>query len=264
MLIETELFGCVRNPLKASKISNTGLLAMPNGGTVYLDEIGELSLGLQVKLLRALQQKEVRPAGSSHAFPISSRVLAATNRDLSVMVDQGKFRKDLYVRLNVVNLRVPPLRERRGDIAPLVTHFLERVGRETGGARNFSENALQVMTEYDWPGNVGELEDSIERACALSSALVLNLGDLPTQLQDSWLKRTLVPLAAGTNQNGQMVSDADVAKAEIVSIAEIEKRMILDSIQQLKGDKMMAARLLGIGKTTLYRKLKEYGISEDS
>jgi DNA-binding NtrC family response regulator len=263
-LIESELFGHVKGAFTGAERAKEGLLASAEGGTVLLDEIGELPLDLQAKLLRALQEKEVRPVGSTTTKPISARVLAATNRDLGAMVEQGRFRKDLYFRLNVVNLRIPPLRDRRGDIAVLAMHFLEQMQKESGVARSFSDETLRVMSEYDWPGNVRELENAIERACALSSGPVLHMGDLPTQLQDFRMQRGPVFAADDDDELGvdRAISGA-VGKGGIVSIAEMEKKAILGTIRQLKGDKLMAAKLLGIGKTTLYRKLKEYGISEE-
>ena len=198
--------------------------------------------------------------GSTVARPISARVLAATNRDLAGMVEHGRFRKDLYFRLNVVNLRIPPLRNRREDIAPLAIHFLERMERETAVVRTFSDSTLRVMTEYDWPGNVRELENAIERACALSSGPVLHMGDLPTQLQNFRLQQE--PAVRTEDDVPKRTEAVSSGGGEIVSIAEMEKHAILGTIRQLKGDKLKAAKLLGIGKTTLYRKLKEYGISE--
>jgi len=258
-LIESELFGHVKGAFTGADRAKEGLLASAEGGTVFLDEIGELPLDLQAKLLRALQEKEIRPVGSTVAKPISARVLAATNRNLGQMVEQGRFRKDLYFRLNVVNLRIPALRDRPEDIAPLAMHFLERMEKETGVARSFSDKTLQVITEYDWPGNVRELENAIERACALSSGPVLHMGDLPTQLQNFRLHRGS---AVGEEERTGEPHGSATRRKEIVSIAEMEKHAILGTIRQLKGDKLMAAKLLGIGKTTLYRKLKEYGISE--
>ena len=270
-LIESELFGYVKGAFTGANKSKEGLLSAADGGTVFLDEIGELPLDLQAKLLRALQEKEVRPVGATQAVPISARVLAATNRDLLAMVEQGRFRKDLYYRLNVVNIRIPALRERRPDIAVLAEHFLERLSRDSGVAHTFSDDALRVMTEYDWPGNVRELEHAIERACAMSSGPVLHMGDLPTQLQDFRLQsgtrlRTIAPPAAeGVSELGAGAMPLPGnGPAGIVSIAEMEKHAILVTIRQLKGDKLMAAKLLGIGKTTLYRKLKEYGIAEEN
>jgi two-component system response regulator HydG len=257
-LIESELFGHVKGAFTGADRAKEGLLASADGGTVFLDEIGELPLDLQSKLLRALQEKEVRPVGATQARPISARVLAATNRDLATMVEQGRFRKDLYFRLNVVNLRIPPLRNRREDIAPLAMHFLDRMKTETGVERTFSDEMLRMMTEYDWPGNVRELENAIERACALSSGPVLHMGDMPTQLQEFRMQRNVGSAAEDLVEEEETA--AKTRKSRVVPIAEMEKQAILDTIRQLNGDKLMAARLLGIGKTTLYRKLKEYGI----
>jgi two-component system response regulator HydG len=261
-LIESELFGYVKGAFTGANRSKEGLLSAADGGTVFLDEIGELPLDLQVKLLRALQEKEVRPVGATHAVPIAARMLAATNRDLSAMVEQGTFRKDLYFRLSVVNLKLPPLRERREDIAILATHFLDRLQRETGVSHVFSEDAVRLMTEYDWPGNVRELENAIERACSLSSGPVLHMADLPTQLQDFRMHRREENLPADEAGDGQGGSREHADPDDsIVSIANMEKQAILGTVRQLNGDKLMTAKLLGIGKTTLYRKLKEYGLS---
>jgi two-component system response regulator HydG len=259
-LIESELFGYVKGAFTGANRSKEGLLSAADGGTVFLDEIGELPMDLQAKLLRALQEKEVRPVGATHAVPISARVLAATNRDLSAMVVQGTFRKDLYFRLSVVNLKLPPLRDRRNDIPVLAAHFLERLHRETGASHVFSEEAIRLMTEYDWPGNVRELENAIERACALSSGPILHMADLPTQLQDFRIhnKQEAQANAVHDEFDRPMLS----GPAPIVSIADMEREAILGTIRQLNGDKLMAAKLLGIGKTTLYRKLKEYGIAD--
>ena len=268
-LMERELFGYVRGAFEGAYKAKEGLLVSAQDGTVFLDEIGELPLDLQAKLLRALQEKVVHPVGSTEAVPIAARMLAASNRDLAGMVAQGRFRKDLFFRLNVVNLRIPPLRERREDIHALALHFLERHERESGISRHFSDDALRVMLEYDWPENVRELENAIERGCAFSSGPVLHMGDLPTQLQDFRMHRVVQ-----TRRNFEAKHDLDEAAIDgvlsgderkvprIVSIAELEKQAILGTIRQLKGDKLMAAKLLGIGKTTLYRKLKEYGIGD--
>ena len=254
-LIESELFGYVKGAFTGANRSKEGLLATAEGGTVFLDEIGELPLDLQAKLLRALQEKEIRPIGSNQRIPIHVRILAATNRDLVSMVEQGKFRKDLFFRLNVVNVKVPSLRERRADIALLAAHFLERRRRETGVSYTLSDDVLRVLGSYDWPGNVRELENTIERACALSSGPVLHLGDMPTQLQEYRLQWQAAAEPAD--------EEPDKMDVSILTIAEMEKQAILNTLRQLNGDKLTAARLLGIGKTTLYRKLKEYGISDE-
>ena len=254
-LIESELFGYVKGAFTGAIKSKDGLFVSAEGGTVFLDEIGELTLDLQAKLLRALQEKEVRPVGATHRVPIKARIVAATNRDLATMVEKGSFRKDLFYRLNVVNLRLPSLRDRREDIPLLAAHFLDRISK--GHTRKFTLNdeALRAMMRHDWPGNIRELEHSIERACALSSGPVLQLGDLPTQLQQQGLESHRA--AASTAE----ASPADRA-AEVLPLAEMERQAILGAIRLLHGDKLLAARLLGIGKTTLYRKLKEYGIAE--
>ena len=253
-MIESELFGSARGAVPGANRAREGLLAAAEGGTVFLDEISELTLELQAKLLRALQEKAVRPVGGGAVVPVTARILAATSRDLAALVEAGRFRRDLYFRLNIVNLRIPPLRDRPEDIPVLAQHFLERAHRETGVPHTFSDDALRVMVGYNWPGNVRELESAIERACALSSGPVLHMGDLPTQLQDFRKHSSLQPAQPGA---------PPVEPEHIVSIAEMERRAILGTIRQLKGDKLMAAKLLGIGKTTLYRKLKEYGISEE-
>jgi DNA-binding NtrC family response regulator len=274
-LIESELFGHVKGAFIGAVRAKTGLLAAAEGGTVLLDEIGELPLDLQARLLRALQEREVRPVGSAQGVPISARILAATNRDLEQMVATGRFRKDLYFRLNVVSLRIPPLRDRKADIPLLAGHILDRIRRETGVAYSFADDALYLLMAYDWPGNVRELEHALERAAALSSGPMLHLGDFPTQLQNHRLEadRERSPLHSErvrSERRGMVDLDdengmetARQAADAVVSIAELEKQAILRTIRQLSGDKLMAARLLGIGKTTLYRKLKEYGIGDE-
>jgi DNA-binding NtrC family response regulator len=242
-LIESELFGYVKGAFTGAQHAKDGLLAIAEGGTVFLDEVGELPVDLQAKLLRAIQEKEIRPVGSTKQIPINVRILAATNRDLEEGVAQGTFRRDLYFRLNVLSLRIPSLRERRQDIPLLAAHFLERLSRNSEQERTLSDDALKAMLAYDWPGNVRELENCLERACAFTTGPMIHLGDLPREI--SQLERST---AAGIG-NGT---------SKIVSMSELERQTILNAIAQLNGDKLQAARLLGIGKTTLYRKLKEY------
>jgi DNA-binding NtrC family response regulator len=245
-LIESELFGYVKGAFTGANQSKEGLLAIAEGGTVFLDEVGELPVDLQAKLLRAIQEKEIRPVGSTKRIPINVRILAATNRDLEHAVAQGTFRRDLYFRLNVLSLRIPPLRERRQDIPLLATHFLERLSRTTGQERVLSDDALKAMLAYDWPGNVRELENCLERACAFTTGPIVQVNDLPTSIHSA--------------PDG-MPSGGDVS-TRIIPLSELEKQTIMSAIAQLNGDKLMAARLLGIGKTTLYRKLKEYASQE--
>ena len=217
--------------------------------------MGELPLDLQAKLLRALQEKEIRPVGATHRVAINARVLAATNRDLSAMVEKGSFRKDLYYRLSVVNLRLPNLRDRKPDIPILAAHFMDKMNRARGTANTLSDEALRTMVDYPWPGNVRELENAIEHCFSMSTGPVLHPGDMPTQLQSHMLQ-THRPLAK--------TSDAALpgVDKEVQSLASLERETILSTLERLKGDKLRAARLLGIGKTTLYRKLKEYGLDD--
>ena len=253
-LMESELFGQVRGAFPGAPASKPGLLVAAAGGTVFLDEIAELPLHLQAKLLRALHEREVRPVGSTIPVPMEARVLAASNRDLPAMVETGRFRKDLFYRLNVVNIRIPPLRERLSDVPLLAAHVVERLSRERGVVYTLSDGALRLMDGYDWPGNVRELEHAIERACALSSGPVVHLADLPSELQEHRLQSRPLPLT---------LSASAETSFRVVPIVELERQAILSTLQHLNGDKLRAAKLLGIGKTTLYRKLKEYGLEDD-
>ena len=247
-LIESELFGYVKGAFTGANQAKDGLLSIAEGGTVFLDEVGELPVDLQAKILRAIQEKEVRPVGSTRRIPINVRVLAATNRDLEQAVMQGSFRRDLYFRLNVLSLRIPPLRERRQDIPLLVGHFLDRMTRTSGQEKMLSDDALKSMLAYDWPGNVRELENCLERIYAFTSGPLIHITDLPSEIAK-------LPPPESSNGNGHSHGNG-----KIVPIAELEKQMILNAITELNGDKLQAARLLGIGKTTLYRKLKDYSL----
>jgi DNA-binding NtrC family response regulator len=238
-LIEAELFGYVKGAFTGALHAKQGLMEIADGGTLFLDEIGDLPFDMQAKLLRALQEKEVRPVGSTDRIPLSARIIAATNRDLDAAVRQGTFRQDLFFRLNVVQIKIPPLRERKTDIPLLVNSFLEKFSEANGRMRTISEDAIARMMAYDWPGNVRELENAIERAIALGSGPILHAGDLPTNLQ------------YGT---GDRLPQND----ELLPLDELERRAILRALREAGGDKLAAARMLGIGKTTLYRKLKQY------
>ncbi len=245
-LIESELFGYVKGAFTGANHPKDGLLAIAEGGTVFLDEVGELPVDLQAKLLRAIQEKEIRAVGSTKRTIINVRILAATNRDLEQAVAQGTFRRDLYFRLNVLSLRIPSLRERRQDIPLLATHFLERLARLSGQEKTLSDEALKAMLAYDWPGNVRELENCLERAYALTTGPEITGRDLPSTIYSAQTRTTV----------------STDSSAKILPMAELEKQTILSTIAQLNGDKLLAARLLGIGKTTLYRKLKEYASQE--
>ncbi len=238
-LIESELFGYVKGAFTGAQQSRAGLLETANGGTVFLDEIGDLPIDLQAKLLRALQEREIRPVGSTDRIRIDVRVVAATHRDLETAIRTGGFRQDLYFRLNVVQLKLPSLRERKSDIPLLVSSFLEKFGDPERPPRTISEDAMRRLMAYDWPGNVRELENAIERGVALGSGPILHLTDLPSNLQHA---------------SGEAAPDTD----EVIPLEELERRAIVRALRETGGDKLAAARLLGIGKTTLYRKLKMY------
>jgi DNA-binding NtrC family response regulator len=238
-LIESELFGYVKGAFTGAMQAKQGLLEAAQGGTLFLDEIGDMPVDLQAKLLRALQEREVKPVGSTERRHINIRIIAATNRDLESAIRSGAFRQDLYFRLNVVQIKLPALRERKSDIQLLVTAFLEKFSDPRGSPRSISDDAMRRLIAYDWPGNVRELENAIERAVAMGSGPILHVGDLPSNLHYPSSER--VP-----------------EKDELLPMEELERRAILRTLRETGGDKLAAARMLGIGKTTLYRKLKQY------
>ncbi len=246
--MESELFGHEKGAFTGAERSKDGLLKIAEGGTVFFDEIGELPVELQAKLLRALQEKEIRPVGSTKRIRIDIRVIAATNRNLELGIEQGTFRKDLYFRLNVVTLKLPSLRERIDDLEELVKAFLERIARTTGQPkREVSREAIRMMKMYSWPGNVRELENFLERAVALGTGPTLEPIDFPTQLSSHF------------TQPKALTDQHSLRRARrVVPIAEVERHAILNAVAEAKGDKLLAAKMLGIGKTTLYRKLQQY------
>jgi transcriptional regulator with PAS, ATPase and Fis domain len=285
-LLESELFGHVRGAFTGAVSAKTGLVELADGGTAFFDEIGELPLDLQAKLLRLLQEKEFRPVGSVTRRRADFRVIAATNQDLAQAVERGAFRRDLYYRLSVVNLRLPPLRERKEDIPLLVNHFLARYGNH----HCLTRECLDAMLSYDWPGNVRELENAIQRMVAINSGPLLHTADLPSAIQHHLEARKAEQMSVAVS--GMPSRHAPVAPAPatpprqvradreqlplfqevtqpgppppegILPMTELEKRAILQALEYTKGDRVMAAHLLGIGRTTLYRKLKEYRITE--
>jgi DNA-binding NtrC family response regulator len=251
-LIESELFGYEKGAFTGAIKSKTGLFQSANGGTLFLDEIGELPLELQAKLLRVLQEKEVRPVGSNQKVKVDVRVIAATNRDLEAEYRNGTFRKDLYFRLNVVTVNIPSLRERRSDIPMLVHWFLDRYAE--GEAVQVNSAAMKSLMQYDWPGNVRELENCIERAVALGSRKTIDLSDLPPAL------------AVETGSDGRDArQDTHIATSELGSsstdLESLERATIQRVFEQVKGDKVLAGKMLGISRATLYRKLKRYNIA---
>lgn len=241
-LIESELFGYVKGAFTGAMQAKLGLMEAAQGGTLFLDEIGEMPVELQVKLLRALQQREIKPVGATDRRQINVRIIAATNRDLDAAIRTGAFRQDLYFRLNVVQIKLPPLHERKGDIPLLVASFLDKFANaDEGPPREISEDAMRRLMAYDWPGNVRELENVIERSVALGSGPVVSVSDLPSTLH-------------------YPITDRTPARDETLPLEELERRAILRTLRETGGDKLAAARLLGIGKTTLYRKLKQYNM----
>jgi two-component system response regulator AtoC len=244
-LIESELFGYEKGAFTGALRSKTGLFQSANGGTIFLDEIGELPLEMQAKLLRVLQEKEVRPVGSNQRTKVDVRVIAATNRDLEAEYRHGTFRKDLYFRLNVVTVHLPSLRERRSDIPMLVHWFLDRYAG--GSAMQVTNSAMKCLLQYDWPGNVRELENCVERAVALGDSRTIDIGDLPPTIASAspTLEITGTPNTSGLSSN---------------DLEDIERATIERVFEQVKGDKVMAGKMLGISRATLYRKLKRYNI----
>jgi two-component system response regulator HydG len=238
-LIESELFGYVKGAFTGAQHSKQGLFEAAGDGTLFLDEIGDLPVDLQAKLLRALQEHEVKPVGSNDRVGIRARMIAATNRDLEAAIRTGSFRQDLYFRLNVVQIKLPPLRDRRADIPLLVNGFLEKFSDPSRPIRTISEDAMRRIMAYDWPGNIRELENAIERAVALGTGPILHAGDLPSNLQYTSMEKS-------------------PENDDVVPLEALESRAIFRALRETSGDKLAAARLLGIGKTTLYRKLKQY------
>jgi DNA-binding NtrC family response regulator len=242
-LMESELFGHEKGSFTGALKAKAGLFHAANGGTIFLDEIGELPLEMQAKLLRVLQEKEVRPVGSNEKVPVDVRVIAATNRDLEAAYRAGTFRKDLYFRLNVVTVHLPALRERRSDIPQLVHCFLDRYA--PGENIQIAPAAMKSFLQYEWPGNVRELENCIARAIALGDHRTIDVNDLP-------------PAIGTADQTAG--SGGDSSALSTTALADLERMTILRVFEQAGGDKLLAGRMLGISRATLYRKLKRYQI----
>jgi len=245
-LLETELFGHVKGAFTGAIRNKEGLMKAAEGGAIFLDEIAEMPPPLQVKLLRALQEKKIRPVGDTREAYVDTRVIAATNKDINEALETGKLRRDLYYRLNVVSIQIPPLRERKEDIPPLVNHFINRFGETNKRkiVKKISPEALSLLLEYDWPGNVRELENAVERAFALGVAETIGMDDLPPVVR-----------GAGGDVN---------ARAGNFNLEENEVALITRALAETKGSKPDASRLLGINLSTLYRKIAKYGIPQNA
>jgi transcriptional regulator with PAS, ATPase and Fis domain len=267
-LMESELFGHVKGAFTGAVVPKTGLIEVADGGTAFFDEIGELPLDLQAKLLRVLQEKEFRPVGSLTHRRSDFRVIAATNRDLAKEVEKGAFRRDLFYRLNVVNLRLAPLRDRKEDIPALIAHFLMRHGR----GHTLTQETLEAMLSYDWPGNVRELENCIQHMVAINTGPLLHAAELPSMLQNYLMakKAQSLSVAVGFQAMPKPPGEAPAhehrgapegLRSPIIPLTQMERQAILEALAYTKGDRAIAANLLGIGRTTLYRKLKEYQLA---
>jgi two-component system response regulator HydG len=239
-LLESQLFGYRRGAFTDAREDRAGVLQEAEGGTVLLDEIGDMPLALQAKVLRLLQNHEIHPLGAAVPVTVDVRLVAATHRDLEALCEEGRFRRDLYYRLNVLPIRVPPLRERPEDLVPLAGHFLAEHGRTTGREGvTVSLEAMELLRRHPWPGNVRELENAILRALVVGSGRVIGPEDLPEQIQ---------PVRAG--REGERVR----------LLAEVEREQVLRALRAVGGNKAAAARLLGLDRKTLYRKLEQYGV----
>ncbi|HEY0407796.1 MAG TPA: sigma-54 dependent transcriptional regulator [Pyrinomonadaceae bacterium] len=241
-LLESELFGHTKGAFTGAVTSKLGLFRSAEGGTVFLDEVGEITPAMQVRLLRAIQEHEVTPVGSSAAINFDARIICATNRDLEKEVSEGRFREDLFYRLNVIEIHLPPLRERREDIPLLVRSFITRTAREQASAeKSIEPAAMSALINYNWPGNVRELQNAIERAFTLSGDEI-DPDSLPPRVRDA-------------SQRGATVRDPDGLRP---TLEEIERRHIFETMTAVNQDKTRAANILGIDLSTLYRKLKRY------
>ena len=240
-LIESELFGHTKGAFTGAHQKKTGLMKAAGDGTLFFDEIGELPLQMQTKLLRALQEKEIRPVGSNETEKINARIIAATNKNLLEAVEKGDFRIDLFYRLNVVFIDLPPLRERKDDIPVLVRHFIEKFNNETNRIETVEQKAMDMMMEYSWPGNIRELENSIERAFALGASKVLKSEDLS-------------PLSNSSGTSEVVVSNTRKTLDETV------KELIVKSLAFTGGNKLEAARMLGVSRSSLYSKMSKYNL----
>jgi two-component system response regulator HydG len=245
-LLEAELFGHEKGAFTDARFRREGLLVAASGGTVLLDEIGDMPMLLQSKLLRALEERAVRAVGSTREVAFDARLIASTHRDLELAVEQGRFREDLYYRINVIHIELPPLRARGGDVLLLAQTFLaESAVRNGRSVTGISARAAERLAAYDWPGNVRELKNCIERGVTLAHADVIDLADLPQKIREFEPRHLIV---VGDDPN------------EILPLEEVERRYILKVVEAYQGNKSRAARALGIGRKTLYRRLESFGV----
>ena len=247
-LLESEFFGHVRGAFTGAVADKKGVFEMAAGSTLFLDEIGEMSLDTQVKLLRVLEEGTFRPVGSPEEKKVSVRIIAATNRDLKLMIQKGTFREDLYYRINVITIHLPVLRERKEDIPALIEHFMKKLNGRHNSARQFTSEALNQLMGYSYPGNVRELRNIVERVFMLSEREVIGVEDLPPEV-----RREVKRPAAGCNTGWHNLSLQQIIK-------RTERKMISRMLRLMNGNKVKAARMLNISRSTLYAKIEEYGI----
>jgi two-component system, NtrC family, response regulator HydG len=242
-LLESELFGYERGAFTGAHSQKPGKFELAHTGTIFLDEIGEMPMDIQVKLLRVLQERTMRPVGGDEEVPFEARVVTATNRDLETEVDEKRFREDLFYRINVVAIPVPPLRARAGDILLLAQYFLKRIaGRTSKPVQGISGPAARLLMDYDWPGNVRELENCMERAVALCRLDEITVDDLPAKVQE--------------HQSSKIVITTE-SPGELITLDEMERRYVRQVLNAVGGNKTHAARILGIDRRSLYRRLEE-------
>lgn len=261
-LMESELFGHAKGSFSGAVESKKGLVELADGGTAFFDEIGDLPLDMQVKLLRLIQEREFRAVGALQWRRVDLRIIAATHRDLKVEVAAGRFRQDLFYRLNVFAIHLPPLRERTGDIRLLIDHFLDEA-QLTGLPRFYpASEILDTLLSYAWPGNVRELKHCIDRMAALHSEGVLHATDLPSELMrhhqrgDAGLQRLSTAIAGPQDLPAHTLTP----KSPVISIPDSEKQTIMAALEATNGERSKAAKILKTSRTTLYRKMKEYGL----
>jgi DNA-binding NtrC family response regulator len=258
-LMESELFGHTRGAFSGAIENKKGLVELADGGTAFFDEIGDLPLEMQVKLLRLVQEREYRPVGALKWHTVDLRLIAATHRNLKAEVDAGHFRKDLYYRLNVFVIRLPPLRDHKEDIPLLTEYFLEQERAAGLPELHPGHQVMEALRSYDWPGNVRELKHCLDRMAALQSEGSLQLADLPSALQNHLAASAPLAcaVAAGHEQEPPF---AKAPQPPVISISDCERKAIVQALESTQGERGRAAHLLGIGRTTLYRKMKQYGI----
>ncbi len=262
-LLESELFGHEKGAFTGAHERRIGRFEAADGGTLFLDEIGEIDAAIQVKLLRVLESRSLERVGGTHPIEVDVRLITATNQDLKRLVDAGRFREDLYYRLNVVHIHIPPLRERPEDIPILLDHFLRRFTRENQKQINgFTKEALKILNVYSWPGNVRELRNAVERMVVMARGTSLTLGDVPADIRQA-VAEQLADSESGAAETPGAESGppGEIAPEPTLDITENERNLIVRALEQCNGNRSAAARKLGISRRTLHRKLHRYGLA---